>query len=420
MELLEFAFVAALFFVFSLISKRLDGSFLTAPILFTAAGYIAGQTFLGHLSLTFSDSIIHTVAEITLILVLAADASAISLKSLSSSKTLPIRLLAIGLPLVILLGTAIGYLIFPDKGWLFAALLASILAPTDAALGASIVANTAIPERVRQGLNVESGLNDGIALPAVLFFGCFFNVSHQSNDVNWIAFLAEQLTLGPIAGIIAGYVGGMLIGWAAKRDCITSSMQGVAALSLAVLAFACAEMVGGNGFIAAFVCGLTYGNLKTSHAHFFHEFTETESQLLTQLTFFLFGLAILPQAIDNASLQTLLYAAASLTIVRMLPVAVSQIGSGLKLPTVAFLGWFGPRGLASLLFALLVIEDLGMQNAETVQSIVSITVALSIVLHGVSAGFLGRSYAGWAQKNTTARCQENKLTRGAAHGHNDG
>ena len=409
MDLLELTVIAGIFFGFSIISKRIDGGFLTAPMIFVFAGYVAGQLILQSLGQSFSEGAIHFLAEITLVLVLAADASGISLKSLSKFRTLPIRLLAIGLPLTILLGTLIGHGLFPEQGWLFAALVAAILAPTDAALGASVVSNKEIPIQVRQGLNVESGLNDGIALPAVLFFACFFNLSHQTGETNWIVFLSLQVTLGPLIGIAGGWLGGQLIALAAQRAWIEEHMQGVAAMALAILSFAIAEQVGGNGFIAAFVCGLTYGNLNVKYSHFLHEFTETESQILTYLTFFLFGLTILPHAFEHATPIIYLYGFLSLTLVRMLPVIISQIGTGFRWPSVLFLGWFGPRGLASLLFALLVLEDLDVHLATEIQTIVSVTVLLSVILHGVSAGILGRGYAKWAKTNTTVNCPENKL-----------
>lgn len=413
MELIEFAIIAGVFFAFALISKRLEGSPLTPPMLFTAAGYLAGQTVLGHLSLSFSESAIHTLAELTLILVLAADASAISLSSLKQYRELPMRMLGVCLPLIILVGALVGHLIFPEKGFLFAALLAAILAPTDAALGASILSNKDIPIKVRQSLNVESGLNDGIALPAVLFFACFFNLHHQTGETNWLLFLVLQLSLGPLVGIAAGYVGGRALGWTAERGWITPSMQGVGALALAVLSFASAEMVGGNGFIAAFVCGLVYGNLRVGLSNFMREFTETESQMLSYLTFFVFGLVILPHAFEHATWMTLLYAFASLTVVRMAPVGLAMLGSGLRWPTIAFLGWFGPRGLASLLFALLILEELQLEQATALQTIVSITVLMSIVLHGMTAGIFGRAYANWASRSTTPDCPENQTAIGS-------
>jgi len=292
--------------------------------------------------------------------------------------------------LIILMGAIVGFIIFPGIGWFQAALIAAILAPTDAALGASVLANKTVPLKIRQGLNVESGLNDGIALPAVLFFACFLNLVHQSGEESWIIFLSLQLIIGPVAGIAVGWCGGHLIAFAAKNDWMTSEFQGVAAIALAILAFAVAEIFHGNGFIAAFFSGLTYGNLHVNYSKFLHEFTETESQFLSYLTFFLFGALILPEAMTHFTPDMFIYAFLCLTLVRMVPVAMSMMGSGLRLPEIAFIGWFGPRGLASLLFALLIVEDLKVMQAEFVQTVVAATVLLSIVLHGITAAPLSQ------------------------------
>lgn len=398
MELTILLAFAALFFVFSLISGRTQGTILTPPIVFTLGGLLLGQTLLDMEGLHISEGALHLLAEITLVLVLAADASRISLPSLYTHRAIPSRLLGIALPLIIAAGAGIGFLLLPGVGLIEAALIAAILAPTDAALGASVLADKTVPLPIRQSLNVESGLNDGIALPAVLFFACFLNLTHQTGEENWLVFLALQLSLGPLAGIAVGWIGGTLIGAAASRGWITEHFQGVAAMALAITAFAAAEMVGGNGFIAAFLAGLTYGNLKISYSHFLHEFTETESEFLALLTFLLFGLILLPEALAHASWPIVGYALLSLTIVRMIPVAISMLGLGMRLPTLAFLGWFGPRGLASLLFALLVLEDLGVEQAETIQSIVGITVFASILLHGLTAAPLSALYGKWDAK----------------------
>ena len=385
MTLNLFLIFGAVFFAFALVSKRIQGTILTPPILFTFAGFGLSTLLAETAGLTYNEGGLHVLAELTLILVLAADASQISFDELKKQKAIPFRLLLIALPLIMLTGTLVGYAIFPDIGWYGAALIAAILAPTDAALGASVLADKTVPSKIRQGLNVESGLNDGIALPAVLFFACFLNIVHQSSEENWLVFLSLQVIIGPIAGIIVGWVGGHLIATAAKKGWMTSEFQGVAAIALAVIAFAAAEVCHGNGFIAAFVAGLTYGNLHVSYSKFLHEFTETESQFLAYLTFFLFGALILPEAIHHINAEIVLYACLSLTLVRMLPVFIAMLGMGLRLPTIAFMGWFGPRGLASLLFALLILEDLHVEQAEFIQAVVATTVLLSVVLHGITA-----------------------------------
>ena len=403
MTLNLFLIFGVVFFGFSLVSKRIQGTILTPPILFTLGGLLLSRVLSESAGLTYNEGSLHTLAELTLILVLAADSSQISLSELRKMKAIPVRLLLIALPLIILMGTIVGHLIFPDIGWYQAALIAAILAPTDAALGASVLADKTIPLRVRQGLNVESGLNDGIALPAVLFFACFLNMAHQTGEENWLAFLSLQLIIGPIAGIAVGWIGGQLIALAAKKNWMTSEFQGVAAIALAVIAFAVAEVCHGNGFIAAFVAGLTYGNLHVNYSKFLHEFTETESQFLAYLTFFLFGALILPEAIEHITGPIILYACLSLTLVRMLPVALSMLGMKLDLATTAFMGWFGPRGLASLLFALLILEDLHVEQAEFVQTIVATTVVLSVILHGLTAApfskKLGQSHSNSGLQN---------------------
>lgn len=398
MTLNLFLILGAVFFTFALVSKRIQGSVLTPPIFFTLIGLALSGTLMETTGLTYDEGSIHTLAELTLILVLAADASQISLKELSRMKTIPVRLLLFGLPLIIAAGAMAAKLVFPDIGWYEAALLGAILAPTDAALGASVLANKTVPLKIRQGLNVESGLNDGIALPAVLFFACFLNLVHQSGEENWIAFLALQLTLGPLVGILIGWIGGHLIAKAAKKGWMTIEFQGVAAIALAVIAFAVAETVHGNGFIAAFVAGLTYGNLRVDYSKFLNEFTETESQFLSYLTFFLFGALILPEAIPHMTLHMFIFAALSLTLVRMIPVALAMIGTKSKLPEIGFMGWFGPRGLASLLFALLVLEDLNVMQAEFIQTAVATTVLASILLHGITAAPISRAFGKWAAK----------------------
>jgi len=385
MTLNLFLILGVVFFGFALISKRIQGSFLTPPILFTLAGLILSHLLMETAGFSYNHGGLHLIAELTLILVLAADSSQVSLDELKKMKTIPARLLLVGLPLIILMGTIFGYLVFPDMGWYQAALIAAILAPTDAALGASVLANKTVPLKIRQGLNVESGLNDGIALPAVLFFACFLNMTHQTGEENWLTFLSLQLIIGPLVGIAIGWCGGHLIARAAKKEWMTPEFQGVAAIALAVIGFAVAEIFHGNGFIAAFMVGLTYGNLHVNYSKFLYEFTETESQFLSYLTFFLFGALILPEAISNFTIQIFFYAFCSLTIVRMLPVFVSMLGAGLRPVEIAFIGWFGPRGLASLLFALLILEDLNVMQAEFVQTVVAATVFLSVILHGITA-----------------------------------
>ena len=216
MTLNLFLIFGVVFFAFSLVSKRVQGTIITPPILFTIGGLCLATILADTAGLSYSEGGLHVLAELTLILVLAADASQISFDELKKQKSIPVRLLFIALPLIMLTGTVAAHFVF-SIGWYEAALIAAILAPTDAALGASVLADKTVPSKIRQGLNVESGLNDGIALPAVLFFACFFNIAHQTSGENWLVFLSLQVIIGPIAGMIVGWIGGHLIALASKK-----------------------------------------------------------------------------------------------------------------------------------------------------------------------------------------------------------
>jgi NhaP-type Na+/H+ or K+/H+ antiporter len=370
--------------LFRLISRRLETSVVTGPILFTAFGLAIGDAGLGIADLDVGHNFIHGLAEVTLILVLFSDAARIDLRVVRRDRNLPVRMLVGGMPLIIGAGILVGMALPLGLGLWEAALLAAILAPTDAALGQSVVTSTLVPTRIRQTLNIESGLNDGIALPMVLLFASLAGAGHaDGGDRNWLLFGAMQIGLGPVAGILIGWVSAKLIDRAVKAGWMAVSYEGPAVLGVAFLTFAGAELIGGNGFIAAFVAGLVFGNTVRNHCRFLFEFAEAEGELLVSVTFLIFGAAMLPSVFGQSVGAMLLYAGLSLTAVRMIPIAVSLLGSGVRLPTIGFLGWFGPRGLASIIFALFVLEDADFPGAETIELAVIVTVGLSILLHGM-------------------------------------
>ncbi len=253
------AVVALGVLLFALLSKRLEGSIVTLPIVFVALGWLIGSGGLGIAHLDLSHGVVHVIAEVTLVLVLFADATRIDLKRLIADHNLPQRMLLVGLPLIIVLGAAAALILFPGMSWAMAFLLAAILAPTDAALGQSVVSNRIVPVRIRQALNVESGLNDGIVLPVVLIFAILAGGGAGSASASDLAiFTLKQVALGPAAGIVVGILGALAINQASGRDWMTQPFEGIAILSIAALAFVGAELVGGNGFIGAFVGGLVF------------------------------------------------------------------------------------------------------------------------------------------------------------------
>ena len=372
---------------YGLVSKRLEGTMVTPPMVFVLLGLLFGGGSLASLGMDADQRVIHVLAELTLVLVLFGDAARIDLRVLREEFGLPVRLLGVGLPLTILAGTLIGKLVLPNLTWLEAAALGAILAPTDAALGQAVVSAPSVPLRIRQALNVESGLNDGIALPVVLIFAALASMGggEGRSAADWVQFAALQVTLGPLAGVTVAWIGGRLITWSDSREWMDGRFARLAGISLALLSFASAELIGGNGFIAAFVAGMTLGNSQRGKCEYLYSFLEAEGQLLALLVFLLLGLSFAWPTLAESDGNMWLYAGLSLTVVRMVPVAISMIGSALRPPSVLFLGWFGPRGLASLLFAILILEEAALPHGQLVFNVVILTVLGSVFAHGMSA-----------------------------------
>ena len=394
--------VALVILLFGAISRRAERSPLTPPMFFIAAGCLVSEHGLGLIEVDLSGDVVHALTELTLVVVLFTDASRIDLACLRREGGLPVRMLGMGLPLTMLFGTAAGFLLFPNFGWLEAALLAAILAPTDAALGQAVVSNPLVPARIRQTLNVESGLNDGIALPVVLVLASLAGATEAEGDVgHWLRFAVLAVTLGPGVGILVGWLGGRWLERGVAAGWVNVPFQRLSLLGLSLLAFAGAELVGGNGFIAAFVAGLTMGNVARNVCETLYQFGETEGQLLTLLVFLVFGAVLVPEAIEHFSWRVLLYSLLSLTLIRMAPVAISLVGSGLRVPSIAFLGWFGPRGLASILFVLVVVEEGRLASGPLLEGIVVLTVFLSAMMHGATAYPFARRYGAYVERNDT-------------------
>lgn len=371
---------------YCLFAKGLSKTVITAPMLFIAFG--ASLAFSGVMTGHSGEQALHLVAEIALVVLLFLDASQINFKRLRGQSSQAARMLLLGLPLAVLIGTAAAYPFLP--GWPIAAiaLAAAILSPTDAALGQAVVTNENVPENDRRTLTVESGLNDGLALPIILLFACMtagIVGEPGSEGWNWVGFAIAQLTLGPLAGIAVGFGGGKLLVWAQKKGWTSETFEGVAALALAGTAYLFATEIGGNGFIAAFVAGLAFGNIVKESCHFIYEFAEGEGQILTWGAFFLLGLVLVPEAIEHLTLETLAIILISLFIVRPLAIWLSLTGSRTPALTRLFFGWFGPRGLATALFALLVVSQYQHEYAQEVLYLAVNAVWISALLHGLTA-----------------------------------
>ena len=372
--------------LFALFSGPISRGSLTPPMTFAALGVALSPLGFDVIDLELGNEVVHTIAEITLILVLFTDAARINLKTLRADHDIPIRLLLVGMPLTILIGVLAAMWLLPELLLIEAIILAVILAPTDAALGQAVVSSPKVPERIRQSLNVESGLNDGIALPALLFVISFAAASHGGDhDTDWVSFITLQVTLGPLAGILIGWLGAHAINNAIERGFLSREFCNIYLLVLAFITYLAADLIGGNGFIAAFTAGVAVGNTLKHVNEEIYEFAESEGQLLNLIIFFLFGAAMLPKVLDQVSWDIVTYALLSLTLVRMVPVFISLIGKHLRWETTVFLGWFGPRGLASILFVLLVLDHANLAQESLVFNTVIVTVALSVLLHGLTA-----------------------------------
>jgi len=388
-------FFALLIFAFGLFSRIAERKSITGPMFFMTVGILSSTLVFNLIHATPEMGPVTLVAELALTLVLFIDASMIDTNVIKEATSrVPARLLIIGLPLTMLFGTGLGLLMFDSISLWAIVLMALILSPTDAALGQAVVKSEEIPSRIRQSISVESGLNDGIALPPILFCLALLGAEAGEREGAWLGFVIKQITLGPIVGLAVGWIGGRLIQMMADRDWMEETFQRLSALPLAILAFAFAESVEGNGFIAAFVAGLglTMGATSAHIRHRIQEFGETEGTQLIMVVFLIFGLAMVPVAAEHWGLRELIYAVASLTVLRMVPVAIALTGAKLDWRSIAFIGWFGPRGIASVLYLLMAVAAIGVAGHEQVMSVIVLTIAISVYAHGISAVPLSRRY----------------------------
>jgi sodium/hydrogen antiporter len=379
------AIFVSLLFIYALLSGKASQTPITAPLLFTAAGMVMSPLWMHITAAGMTANVFLRLAELGLVLLLFTDASRTDLTVLRSIGTLPGRLLSTGMLLTILLGGIIARLVFPGLSIWEAGILSAILAPTDAGLGQVVVSSPRVPMRVREALNVEAGLNDGLSVPFLLFFMALAAAKIEGGAASLLQFIGEQLGLGVIVGIAVGLIGGWLLRTAGRRGWMAESFQQIGVVTLPLLCLLLAEMVDASMFIASFVAGLAVQiPFKDAGKHSV-EFAEEWGQIFNLAVFFLFGMVV-ARDWPQFTLTSWVYAILSLTIVRMLPVAVALIRTRLSLPSILFMGWFGPRGLASIVLGLVYLEqELHLSSEPTIRAAVMVTVVLSIFAHGLSA-----------------------------------
>jgi NhaP-type Na+/H+ or K+/H+ antiporter len=383
---------------YALLSRRFSTTALSGPIVFVTLGLVMSDQVLGIFTVEMGEDIIQILLKATLVLLLFTEASELRIGTLRAERSIPTRLLLIAMPLVIGIGFAVAAVTFTNLGVWEAALIAAILAPTDAALGQAVVSNKRVPQDVRHGLVVESGLNDGLAFPFVLAFGGAAQVAEGAEELpDFITLLFEQVGFGLLLGIAVGWLGGKAIVHASNRGWVTKGWLNVVFLGFAAVSYAVAEMVHGNGFIAAWVAGLILGHVIQSVEVDVQSFSLDLTKILVMLSFVVFGALGLAPALSDLSWEVVLYALLSLVLVRPIAVAISMFRSGRRAPTVAYIGWFGPRGIASIILALIVIKKFSLASEGLIILIMTITVAASVYLHGVTAWPGSNAYANWYQ-----------------------
>lgn len=382
------AVLAAFLLIYSLIAGRFESRLINGPLLFLLMGWLLGPGGLGLLSLSVNSEGIKLLAELTLVIVLFNDAANTNWQVLAANRALPIRLLLIGLPLTLLGGTLFGLWLYPDLPLLELAILSTILAPTDAALGKAVVSNPAVPAPIREGLNQESGLNDGICVPVLLLLLALIAPTEQHTGTGMLAItlLLEEIGIGLLVALVLTSLTIRLLKTSYLNGWQLPLWRQLTMPGLALLCFALAQTLGGSGFIAAFVGGLLMGRRLGEHKHAYMDSCEGYGDLLSVVIWMVFGATLMPMLPILLHWQYWLYAAASLTLLRMLPVWLSLLGTGQSFELKLFIGWFGPRGLASIVFAVMVLQhEPALLGQEPIIATVLCTIILSVILHGISA-----------------------------------
>ncbi len=396
----EVAVVAATLLGYAVVERLLRRTPVSGALLFTGVGLLASGQVTGLITPSRDGPSATIVLELTLVIVLFTDAMAIHVSAWATQRPLPVRLLGIGLPLTIVTGWLLALPLIPGIGIAEAALLAAILAPTDSALGLPVITNDSVPLLIRNALNIEGGLNDGLILPFVTIFlaAALEDESAVGGGHLFLVFLRAIVASAAIGAAI-GLAGTFALRWSMARGWSGRHWRSVALLSMAALSFALADAIEGSGFIAAWVAGLAAGAVSRGTLERARQTPEELANIGTSVSFVLFGAVFLAPALANVTWQAAVYALLSLSVVRIVPVAVALLGSGLARQTTAYIGWFGPRGLASIVFADLVATS-GLPKQSLIVNVVMLTVAMSVLLHGATARWGAQRYATWFARAT--------------------
>jgi NhaP-type Na+/H+ or K+/H+ antiporter len=388
---IELAVLALFIFCYSLVAGRVERAAASGPIVFVIAGLLMGPLALGWFDGSVSNTGLRVLADLTLALILFMDAANANLAILKRQFRIPSRMLLFGLPGVIFLGTLTAALLFDTLSLFEAAILGTILAATDAALGKAVVTNKAVPTQIREGLNIESGLNDGLCVPILFVFITLALGSSTEGGSTLLALklVAGELGIGLVVGLGLTAIGTWAFRWCQDKGWVTEIWKQVTVVALAIACFSVAQSLHGSGYIAAFTGGLLFGFKAKDATHGLVLAAEGTGETLALMTWFVFGAAVIGQSVEYFTWEMLVYALLSLTVIRVLPIYLSLSGTGESAASKLFLGWFGPRGLASIVFAIIVINK-DVPGGEFIAMVVVLTVFLSLVAHGISANPLAK------------------------------
>jgi NhaP-type Na+/H+ or K+/H+ antiporter len=389
------AVLAVFGFLFSVIAGRIERSVLTGPMVYIFFGLLAGPLGFGVLDLQVDAIEMRVIADLTLALVLFLDAANADLRALKAHSAIPRRMLGIGLPLCIALGAYLGTLVFPDISLWEVCILATMLAATDAALGKGVVSNEAVPNRVRQGLNAESGLNDGLAVPVLFVFLALATgevSGEESTGLLALEYFLEEVGIGIAVAVVLVTLAVQLLKLGRWRGWFTDVWRQIPVVALALACFATAQSLHGSGFIACFVGGLLFGYLAGERTHHLVLAGEGIGELLAMFTWVVFGAVFMGVNWGLMTWDVVLYSLLSLTVIRMLPMVIALWGTGEKLETKLFLAWFGPRGLASIVFMVIVSAENLPSESVMIRTVVC-TITLCVVAHGITANPWARRMA---------------------------
>ena len=365
---------------------------ISGPMVFTAVGILLSPLALGRESVHFNAESVKLIGEIALILVLFVDASGVDLSKVRREFQLPSRLLFVALPATIAVAAAAAALFFPGESLPYLLMMALVLAPTDAALGKAVVTDPRIPETIRNTLNVESGLNDGIVFP--VFITVVAVITGTGSGEGWFAYLLEQMLFGAATGALTGWAGAKISNLSLQKGWMEHQYANLIPIALAIFGYFLAEAVGGNGFIAVYFAGLYLGNASPVMREHVENFAESEGEFLVMVSFLVFGLVFVPATIAYWDVKVFLFALLSLTLFRMVPTVLALIGTPTDGVTRLFLAWFGPRGIASILYVLIAVQTIGdITGQERVFAVITLTILMSVFAHGLSAGPLAERYA---------------------------